>query len=896
MELVDLTVEGERNPLGIDDLAPRFSWRLADDGRGIRQASYRIQVAADEARLITGIALLVDTEECRSPHSHLVECRLPVLGSRRSYAWRVQVRDTQGRLSEWSAPQRWEMGLLDKCEWSARWISPREYRDRDVPSPAPYLRRSFNVRPGLVRARAYMSAQGLYAARINGERIGDAVLTPGWTSYHDRIQYQTYDITDALVVGENVVGVMLGDGWFRGSLWPGPRNRYGEHLALLCQIELFYADGTSETIGTERDNWTCSTGAILSSELYAGEVQDARLEPIGWDRPGFDASEWSSVIEAPEPRGRLIAQSCPPVRRIEERAPISVERLADGQVIIDMGQNMVGWTRLRASGPAGTTITVRHAELLQPDGSLYTENLQAAVQTDRFTLRGEGEEIFEPHFTFHGFRYVSVEGYPGELTPDAITGIVCHSDLTLTGEFECSEPLVNQLQSNILWSQRGNFVDIPTDCPQRAERMGWTADVQLFAPTAAFNMDVRRFLSKWLEDLAADQQDDGAVPWIVPRIEGQEGTAGWGDATTIVPWTLYQHYGDLRVLERAYPSMKRWVQYIDRRVGPDLIWARDFQFGDWLDYLSVTQNEAFGATPPPLVATAYYARSTNILARSAVLLGRDADAAHYAASFERIREAFVARFVGEDATVRGSSERAPSQAGYVVALDFDLLPEALRPPAAAKLAAEVRASGHLTTGFLGTPRLLPVLSRFGYNDEAYALLERRDVPSWLYPVTKGATTIWERWDGLLPDGSPKPDTDMNSFNHYLYGSVGAWLYETVAGLGLDPERPGYKHIRFAPQPGGSITRASARHLGPYGPIAIAWERYDEHFSCSVDVPPNSSATLRFPSADPARIREGGRPIASSRDIRAIVPGVDHVLIEFGSGSFAFDNEPGNDQQ
>lgn len=881
MQIFDLTVEGEVDPLGIDCQVPRLGWRLASDRRGAMQSAYQIQIAGDPASLERERDLLCDTGEVESSASQWVSVPIGDAISRARYFWRVRVRDELGRLSDWSAIARWEVGLLSPGDWCARWISPHEERDRREPAPAPMLRHVFRAGSSLVRARAYVTAQGLYALRLNGERVGNAILTPGWTSYGKRIQYQIYDITSLLRDGENVLGATLGDGWFRGNLWPGRRNRYGEELALLCQLELFYADGRSETVCSDADGWSSSTGGILRSELYTGEVRDARLEPDGWDRPGFDDAGWLRVLLAPQPPAQLIAQSCPPVRRIEELTPIALLRAPSGLPIVDFGQNISGRTKISLSGPTGTMVTLRHAEMLDGDGALYVENLQSASQTDTFVLRGEGLEVFEPEFTCHGFRYVEIDGLPGDLTSDMIRAVVCHSDLAPVGEFACSEPLVDRLQSNTNWSLRDNFVDIPTDCPQRAERMGWTADVQLIGPTAAFNFDVRRFLMKWLDDLVADQRDDGAVPWIVPCIDGGFGTAGWSDAVTIVPWMLYRQYGDLSILARYYDAMKRWVLYADRRRDLDGIWSSDFQFGDWLDYLSISQNIAFGATPPPLAATAYFAHSVHIVARVAELLGLFEDTRRFQRIFEQAADAFAVRFFDEEGALRQNA----SQAGYVLALDFDLLPEAMRSAAAARLAADVRETGHLTTGFLGTPRLLPVLTRFGHLDEAYRLLERRTIPSWLYPVTKGATTIWERWDGILADGRFKPDTDMNSFNHYLYGAVGEWLYETAAGLGLDALD--YRHIRFRPKPGGSLTKARARHHGMLGEISIDWHRSAEAFTCAVEIPVNARATLSFPGGDLSSLREGGRPWSEGEGILAAIDTETGPELQLASGGYQF---------
>ncbi|HEV7499209.1 MAG TPA: family 78 glycoside hydrolase catalytic domain, partial [Vicinamibacteria bacterium] len=515
------------------------------------------------------------------------------------------------------------------------------------------LRREFKLRGPVARARAYVTSHGLYEMQINGRRVGDQLFTPGWTSYSKRLQYQTYDVTSLLAAGANAAAVTLGDGWYRGGLaWQGRRAVYGDRVGLLAQIEVTYRDGGRETVGTD-EHWKASTGPILMSEIYQGETYDARLEKPAWARAGFDDARWSAVKTAAGRKDDLIAPAGPPVRRMQEIKPIKVWKTPGGDTVVDMGQNMVGWVKLQVDGPAGATVTLRHAEVLDKDGNFYTENLRAAKATVRYTLKGGGPETFEPHFTFQGFRYVAVDGYPGAVTPASLTGIVIHSAMPVTGEFESSQALVNQLQRNIVWGQRGNFLDVPTDCPQRDERLGWTGDAQVFARTAAFNMDVAGFFTKWLGDVAADQYANGSVPYVVPDVltlpdHPAAGSAAWADASVIIPWTLYLTYADERILERQYDSMTRWVAYEKERAGADDIWDGDFHFGDWLAFATTRPDYPGATTGKDLIATAFYAHSTDLLARAAAVLGKKDDAVRYTEQLARIKSAFRREFVTED--------------------------------------------------------------------------------------------------------------------------------------------------------------------------------------------------------------------------------------------------------
>ncbi len=896
LAVVGLRTEYKENPLGIDVRKPRLSWRLQPGRRGVTQSAYEVRVARSERGVRGGSDSVWSSGRVASDESTQRVYEGPPLQSGRRYYWQVRVWDGGGKATTWSEPAWWEMGLLEASDWKAGWIEPNLAEDVSKPGPVPMVRREFKLRGPVEKARAYVTSHGLYELQLNGQRVGDQLLTPGWTSYNKRLQYQTYDITSLLKPGANAVGAYLGSGWYRGDLagWIGRRNVYGDRVALLMQIDVTYKDGRQEAIGTD-GRWKAATGPILMSEIYHGETYDARLEKAGWSAAGFDDHEWSAVKSADHRKDDLVAPAGPAVRRIEELRPVRIFKTPGGDTVADMGQNMVGWVRLKASGPAGTTVTLRHAEVLDKAGNFYTANLRSAKATARYTLRG-GSETFEPHFTFFGFRYVAVDGYPGELTPDSLTGIVIHSDMARTGDLETSSPLVNQLQHNIRWGQKGNFVDVPTDCPQRDERMGWTGDAQVFSRTAAFNMDVAGFFTKWLRDVAADQLENGSVPFVVPDVLSQPGkpaagSAGWADAAVIIPWNMYLSYGDLRVLEDQYPSMAKWVEYQRNRAGDDYIWDGDFHFGDWLAYAapdSEARSYPGATTSKDYIATAFFAHSTDLVQRTAKVLGKQDDAARYGQLLSRIKDAFQREYVTQTGRVGENTQTA-----YALALQFDLLPENMRAVAAKRLAQDVRDRKHLTTGFVGTPYLCHVLSRYGYLDEAYFLLNHEEYPSWLYPVKQGATTIWERWDGQKPDGTFQ-DVGMNSFNHYAYGAIGEWMYRVMAGLEIDESVPGYKHILVQPQPGGAFTSVKASHDTMYGPARSAWTLKDGRFELMVEVPPNTRATVRLPKAQLASVTEGegGQALAKGNGITDSRQDGDSVVVEVGSGQYRFAYAPG----
>ena len=881
--VVALKCEYKINPLGIDIVKPRLSWKTITDRRGWMQAAYQIRVAPSLSALSAGKNLVWDSGRIDSDASIHQVYDGQALQSGQRYYWQVRVWENHADPSEWSEPACWEMGLLNLSEWQASWIQPELPPNSAKPGMVSLLRKEFEIRGTIESARIYASSLGLYELYLNGSRVGDEVLTPGWTAYQKRLQYQTYDVTGQLRTGLNAVGVMLADGWYRGSI---ARKSYEDKSAALVQIQVRFKDGSRLMIGSD-ETWKSTIGPILFSDIYDGETYDARLEKKGWDQSGYAAADWSGVKVMDHPKQILIAPAGPPVRKIQEIKPVRLFKTPAGETVVDMGQNMVGWIRFRVSGAAGSRVKLRHAEVLDKAGNVYIANLRAAKQTVAYTLKGEGTEVYEPHFSFQGFRYLAVDDFPGKPALENFTGVVVHSEIPPTGTFECSNPMLNQLQQNIQWGQKGNFVDVPTDCPQRDERLGWTGDAQAFARTASFNADVAAFYTKWLKDLAADQKESGAVPHVIPNVLGRRsptsnvGSAGWADAAVVVPWTVYLSYGDKRILEQQYESMKKWVEYMRLRAGDSLFWNTDFTFGDWLAFATTRSDYPGATTDKDLISQAYFARSTDLLQRTATVLGLTEEAGKYAQLLGRIKKVFQDEFVTPNGRLSSNTQTA-----YSLALGFDLLPESLRPLAAKRLAEDVRKFKHITTGFLGANLVCQMLTDNGYYDEAFLLLNRKEYPSWLYPITKGATTIWERWDGIKPDGSFQ-DEGMNSFNHYAYGAIGEWLYRFVAGLELDEQRPAYKHSVIQPHTGGNLSSARAKLQSVYGEVAAGWERSEGRMKVTVIVPPNTTATVKLPDARIDQVLEGGQALTASQGILQTAQQEKTAVIETGSGKYEF---------
>lgn len=711
---------------------------------------------------------------------------------------------------------------------AATWIIP-SFKEDTMLRPCPVYTRSLDVRKGLRTATLYITAHGLYEAKINTRKVGDAYFTPGFTSYNLRLQYQQYDIKDLLKKGTNTIQVTVGEGWYRGIFGGFMKpDTYGNDAGLLFQLDLTYDDGTTTAIVSD-SSWLCSTGPIRYSGIYEGELYDARVQP----------SQWTKVVSANFSKDNLVPTTIPPVREKETFRPVKIWNTPKGEQVIDFGQNLAGWVRCNVKGKAGDTIRLQHAEVLDKEGNFYTGNLREALATDTYILTGK-KDSFQPHFTWHGFRYVKVTGC--KVTPDNFTAVALYSDLTPAGSFSCSNPKINQLCHNITWSLKGNFLDIPTDCPQRSERLGWTGDAQVFCRTASYLFDVDAFFSKYLQDLQADQAPNGAVPSIIPdvykklRKDPRGGAAGWADAATIIPWTLYWVYGDTTVLEKQYQSMKAWVDYIGS-VSKNGLWTAD-GYGDWY--------AAGDSTSLPLIDQCFWAYSTQLLVNAAKVLGNTADVDKYTNSLQDIKTAFLKNYISP-----AGQALTNTQTAYLLALQFDMLPDSLRTNAADRLAKLVMANGdHLATGFLGTPYLLHALSKHGYTDLAYKILNQETFPSWLYPVKMGATTIWEKWDAIKADST----IQATSFNHYSYGAVGEWLYRVVAGI--DAASPGYESIIIAPHPGGGLTWVNASYRCRYGNIVSNWKISDGKLQLHVEIPAGTKATIVMPGKENVQVTAG----------------------------------------
>ncbi len=842
-----LRVENLENPLGLDEPVPRFSWRLFDGRIGAGQTAWQLEVRVDGA-------LFWDSGRVVSPESVLVPYAGPALRPHTRHAWRARVWDHQGKPVAWSEPARFETGFLapEKAWPAAKWIR-LPLPETESARPAPCLRKGFRLGAAPRSARLYVTARGLFEAHLNGERVGRDRLTPGWTDYRHRLEYLTYDVTARLVAGDNVLGAMLSDGWHSGSLgWVRERDNYGR-AAFLAVLRIEEPDGAVRWIGTD-ETWQGRVGPILGADLYDGETYDARRELSGWAGPGRLRGKWEPVTVVEPPAVPVTGKAFPPVRRVETLPARSRTEPEPGRHVFDFGQNLVGVVRLRLSAPRGTRVVLRHAEMLEADGRLYVANLRGSRSTDVYVCRGGGPEIFTPRFTFHGFRYAEISGLPKAPALEEVAAEVWHTDLEKTGEFSCSDPLINQLQSNIRWSQRGNFLEVPTDCPQRDERLGWTGDAQVFAPTAAFNYDVSAFFRKWTRDLSDGQRASGAFPDVAPDVffklwpASEGGNAAWAEAGIICPWVMYRKYGDTRILAENYPAMIRYLGYL-AKTSAGLI-RPDTSYGDWLAPDAVRPQWA--PTPCDLIGTAYFAHAAALVGEIARVLGLPAAARRHAALHRRVVAAFRRQYVTPEGRLAGDTQTA-----YLLALAFDLLPERLRPKVLGHLERALqRREHHLATGFVGTPLLCPVLARFGRADLAWRLIFNETYPSWLFPVRNGATTMWERWNSWTPDKG-FGEVGMNSFNHYAYGAVGEWLYAAAGGI-VELE-PAFRRVLLRLEPAPRLDHAEASLECPYGRIRSAWRRAEGGcLAWKLELPPGTEGLVVPTAAELGAVKIDGR--------------------------------------
>ena len=903
LKIYDLKTEHLKNPRGTDAENPRFSWKLKSDRRGVRQVSYRITAES-------GGEKIWDSQLVESSKSQNIRYMGNSLLSRQEVLWRVEVttEDKSGVREQAVSEDAWfEMGLLKKEDWLGKWIEPETEVDRDVRKPAPYLRKVFHVGKGLKKARIYQTAHGLYHFWINGMSGTEDCFKPGLTSYYHRIQYQVYDITSFLKEGENVWSVILADGWWRGVTGGTVKNNFGYKLHYLGQIELEYEDGTKEIIGTD-ESFRYGTGGLLASDMQMGDIYDAGIEPEGWKENPFNDGEWKRVhVTTEHSDAKLIASRSVPVREKEIFHP-KVLKDAKGRIVLDIGQNIAGYVKMRIRGcKKGQKIVLAHGEDMK-DGCFSLDNIRnTSIPMEEFQQiiyisSGEKEEVYCPLFAIFGFRYVLVEGYDGEILPEDFVGIAVYSDMEETGDFHCSNPLIDQLVKNARWSQKGNFMDVAVDCPTR-ERNSWTGDAQIYTKTAAWFMDIYPFYEKWMQDQAIEQYASGKLGITFPstssvhnpeelcemkklnpssELAGPTGNgnigedcAGWGDAAAWIPVMTYLCYGDIQILENQYQTAKRWVDYMlacakehnplygdqpqyhhrdpDGELDAEYIYDTRMHYGEWVEPIpKEPTGESLGEVfarwfreGKPLVATAYMCRSAQNVSDMASVLGKQEEAEKYKRTADKIRNVYDKYLIQEDGVIESGH-----QAAYVRVLAFDLVGEKKKPLVIRQLLREIEANDYrLNTGFLSTPFLLPVLVDNGYTDVAFRILEQTENPSWLHAVKLGATTILENWDGM--------DQHKSSYNHYSFGAVCDFLFGYVAGIRPEWNTPGYEKIMLKPIVGGTLTHAEAVYECCYGTIRSAWEKQSEkEFIYKCEIPVNTTASLYLPDGSVRELGSG----------------------------------------
>ncbi|MBI5770343.1 MAG: family 78 glycoside hydrolase catalytic domain [Verrucomicrobia bacterium] len=930
--VADLRCEYLVAPLAVDTPAPRLSWRMLAERRGAAQRAWQVRVASSAAKLAVGEGDWWDSGRVEgNATSQVVYAGRPLTSGCECF-WQVRIWDERGAVCAWSEPARWAMGLLQPQDWRAQWISFRDatplHTDRKTLSlpPPRHYRREFAAGKPVRRATVYASALGLYDLYVNGRRVGDAYFQPGWADYAQRAHYRAHDVT-ALVRGgaANAIGAVVAEGWYAGYVGYGllvgygpqksGRNFYGKTPALRAQLELEYTDGSRETIVTDETWRVTDRGPTREADLIMGESYDARAELDRWSEPGFEAAAWAPAVRAETnprvksvfadtagqrevdlgftPPATMQAYAAPPIRVTQELPAKRLTEPKPGVFIFDLGQNFAGIVRLAVKGAAGTTVRLRYGEMVHKDGSLMTENLRRARATDTYVLRGDPQgETWSPRFTYHGFQFVEVTGLAEPPTLAAITGLVLHNDTPLTGSFECSDPVLTQFGRNARWTQRANFVEVPTDCPQRDERLGWMGDAQAYVRTATFNADVAAFFTKWLDDVAESQRSFGAYPDYAPYPMAHGGGGktfgtGWTDAGIICPWTIWKVYGDTRVIERHWASMLRFMEWRHASTTPEGLGT---SLGNpWGDWLNVNEN-----TPIDYLDTCYHVLDLRLMEEMAGATGRSIEVANFAARRAKTTKAFGAKYLKPDGTLT-----VDTQSAYVLALWTGLIPGDRISAAAAALAARIeRNDFRMATGFLGTRALLPALSGSGRHDLAARLFQSRRFPSWGYEVVNGATTVWERWDSYTTEhgfngAAGNQNAAMNSFSHYAFGAVMEWAYRDLAGI--DSDGPGYRKILLRPRPPteGSnpenppISWVRARYDSINGRIESAWKRAAGRCEFEVVVPANTEASVHLPEATVARTRESGEPLDRAPGVRSVKPDGAALRVVVGSGRYRF---------
>ena len=867
-DVTDLRCEGQVNPLGIDREEPLLGWKMLDSRRGAAQSAYQVLVASSEELLTEGMADLWDSGEMKSDQSVFVKYQGKPLKSGQTCFWKVKIWDQEGNPSEWSETTTWEMGLLSPSDWTASWIA----RSKEKPGRSVMMRKEISLPDKTIeKARLFVTGLGNYVFYINGTRVGEDLLTPGWTDFYKRVEYQVYDVTGLVEEGANALGAILGNMWWSGGVgWKGGVKYSEGPLKLLVMLQLTYEDGTTQTINSDT-TWKWHDSPIVYDHIYGGETYDANLEIPGWEDPGFNDSSWASV-EPSSFEGKVDGPRFPPLREQMEIEPVSLSEPVPGEYVFDLGQNIVGWARLMVQGAKGDTIKLRFAELLHDDGTVAQENLRSAKATDMIICNGE-DLVWEPKFTYHGFQYVQVSGLKQKPEITDLAGKVIHTDEAFIGKLETSNELINAIYKNITWGQRGNFFAVPTDCPQRDERLGWMGDAQIFAPTANFNMNLDRFWNKWMTDIADGQDSAGWVHDVSPAIVvGGPSKPGWGDACVVIPWVTWLYYGDQRIIEDNYTTMKKWVDYMHSKSENLIyIWGKKGEWNGYGDWIAVEKS------PSEPIGTAYFFYSAKLLSKMAGIIGEVADSVYYADLSAKIASAYQEKYWSKDSL----NYPGKTQTASLLPLAFGITPPELKDQVIKNLVDNVNAKDvHPTTGFLGTGYILPMLSKTGNHDLAYQMINQTTYPSWGYMVDKGASSIWELWNS----DTEKPE-GMNSRNHFALGCVGEWMWNTLAGVNTCEKMPGFKRIIIKPEPVGDLNEVEAEYETNYGTLLVSWKVSQDKFIMKLTVPANSDALFITPLLKQGAIlKENGVDVSSGK-VEGISVVNGDIIVSAGTYSF-----------
>ena len=885
----NLRIEYLKDPVGIDSKQPRFSWTLSASGRNRAQSAYQILVSSSVDKLNLDQGDIWNSGKIPSNQTNQIVFKGAELESRKEYFWKVKVWDEANLSSNWSNPASWSMGFLNYSDWQGKWISHEistnpyhKYEELYLP-PTRFLRKEFEVTRKVRRATVYATALGVYELRMNGSKVGDYYLAPGWTDYQKRVYYNTFDVTDQIKPGKNAIGAEVADGWYSGYLGfallikhDQVRDFYGQNPSFMGQLEIEYEDGTLEIIATD-NSWKSNQGPTREADILMGETYDGRMELTGWDQSGYNAQAWSEPKIYPMPNGMLQAYPGTPVKIRERIVSKRVSEPSPGTYIFDLGKNIAGIYQLKVQGERGTRLKLRFGEILHEDGSLMTENLRRARATDTYILKGGGIETWSPKFTYHGFQFVEITGLKEAPDLDMITGLALSSIETNAGTFKCSNDMNNKLFSNILTTQLANFIDVPTDCPQRDERLGWTGDAQIYCRSATYNSDVASFFKKYSYDLIDAQRWYGAYPNFAPfpYSRATQYSPAWMDAGVIIPYTMYKVYGDTRIIREMYPSMRKFMDFQANASTDYLRPAAGSNWGDWLNLNEPTSND--------FVAAVYYGHDAQLMSEMAKALDDDKEAEKYADLFQNIKAAITDKYIKDNGFTTEDT-----QTSYALALCFNLYPEALAQLGADRLAEKIIENGNrFATGFLGTKYVMLALSRYGHANLAYKLFKQTEYPSWGYSVVNGSTSVWERWNSYTKDAkfNKEINVGMNSFSHYAFGSVTEWMYQFV--LGIDSQDAGFRNLILRPIISKELQSAGGSYQSINGPIKSEWQINGSKLIMNISIPVNVKATVHLPATDIKQVYESDVPLDRKEEIKLIKQDSTSISIEVGSGEYSF---------